>query len=152
MRCLAECNEVMTLVRKDNPYAELYTDLVKRCGAILDSYPWLSSADGFQVDAALRGVREAADKAVDEFDKVRRLQREAVDRVKDVRKRCTDQFQNIRRAGFRALNDYVFNLTACRRLRGELITLKEVRYVDLAQVEELEKQVATQRKSRPAPA
>ncbi len=144
VRCLAECNEVMTLVRKDNPYAELYTDLVKRCGAILDSYPWLSSADGFQVDAALRGVREAADKAVDEFDKVRRLQREAVDRVKDVRKRCTDQFQNIRRAGFRALNDYVFNLTACRRLRGELITLKEVRYVDLAQVEELEKQVATQ--------
>jgi len=144
VRCLAECNEVMALVRKENPYAELYTDLVKRCGAILDSYPWLSSADGFAVDAALRGVRDAADKAVDEFDKVRRLQREAVDRVKDIRKRCTDQFQNIRRATFRALNDYVVNLAAFRRLRGELITLKEVRYVDLAQVEELEKQVATQ--------
>jgi len=144
VRCLAECNEVMTLVRKDNPYAELYTDLVKRCGAILDSYPWLSSADGFQVDAALRGVREAADKAVDEFDKVRRLQREAVDRVKHIRKRGTDQFQNIRRASFRTLNDYVINLAAFRRLRGELITLKEVRYVDLAQIEELEKQVATQ--------
>ena len=144
VRCLAECNEVMTLVRKENPYAELYTDLVKRCGAILDSYPWLSSADGFGVDGALRQVREAADKAVDEFDKVRRLQREAVERVKDVRKRCTDQFQNVRRASFRALNDYVVNLATLRKLRGELITLKEVRYVDVAQVEGLEKQVATQ--------
>jgi len=143
VRCLAECNEVMTLVRKENPYAELYTDLVKRCGAILDSYPWLSGDDGFGVDSALRGVGEAADKAVDEFDKVRRLQREAVDRVKNIRKRCTDQFQEIRRASFRALNDFVVNLASFRRLRGELITLKEVRYVDLAQVEELEKQVAT---------
>ena len=144
VRCLAECNEVMTLVRKENPYAELYTDLVKRCGAILDSYPWLSSADGFGVDAALRAVREAADKAVDEFDKVRRLQREAVERVTDVRKRCIEQFQNIRRASFRVLNDFVVNLATLRKLRGELITLKEVRYVDVAQVEELEKQVATQ--------
>src|SRR5688572_28255540 len=144
VRCLAECNEVMTLVRKENPYAQIYTDLVKRCGTILDSYPWLSSADGFGVDAALRAVREAADKAVDEFDKVRRLQREAVERVKDVRKRCTDQFQNIRRASFRALNDFVVNLASLRKLRGELITLKEVRYVDAAQVEELEKQVAAQ--------
>jgi hypothetical protein len=144
VRCLAECNEVMTLVRKENPYAEIYTDLVKRCGAILDSYPWLSSADGFGLDGALRAVREAADKAVDEFDKVRRLQREAVERVKDVRKRCTDQFQNVRRASFRVLNDFVLNLASLRKLRGELITLKEVRYVDVAQVEELEKQVVTQ--------
>jgi hypothetical protein len=144
VRCLAECNEVMTLVRKENPYAELYTDLVKRCGAILDSYSWLSSADGFGVDAALRAVREAADKAVDEFDKVRRLQREAVERVKDVRQRCTDQFQNIRRGSFRGLNDFVTNLATLRKLRGELITLKEVRYVDVSQVEELEKLVTAQ--------
>lgn len=144
VRGLAECNEVMTLVRKENPYAELYTDLVKRCSAILDSYPWLSSADGFGVDGALRQVREAADKAVDEFDKVRRLQREAVEQVKDVRKRCTDQFQNIRRASFRVLNDFVLNLASLRKLRGELITLKEVRYVDVAQVDETEKQVAEQ--------
>lgn len=144
VRALAECNEVLTLVRKENPYAQIYTDLVKRCGTILDSYPWLSSADGFGLDAALRAVREAADKAVDEFDKVRRLQREAVERVKDVRKRCTDQFQNIRRASFRVLNDFVLNLASLRKLRGELITLKEVRYVEIAQVEELEKQVTSQ--------
>jgi hypothetical protein len=144
VRALAECNEVLTLVRKENPYAEIYTDLVKRCGAILDSYPWLSSADGFGVDAALRMVREAADKAVDEFDKVRRLQREAVERVTDVRKRCVEQFQNIKRASFRVLNDFVTNLATLRKLRGELITVKEVRYVDVAQVEELEQQVTTQ--------
>lgn len=144
VRCLAECNEVLTLVRKENPYAELYVDLTRRCSAIVDSYPWLNSADGFQVDVALRAVREAADKAVDEFDKVRRLQREAVQKVHDVRKRCEERFQTLRRASFTKLEDFVHNLTALRHLRGELITLKDVRYVDLAQVEESEKAVATQ--------
>jgi hypothetical protein len=144
VRCLAECNEVLTLVRRESPYAELYTDLVKRCGAILDSYPWLAHAEAFGVDAALRGVLDAADQAVDEFDKVRRLQREAVQRVKEMRARCEERFQTIRRASLTALNDYVTNLTALRQLRGELITLKEVRYVDLAQVEEAERKVAEQ--------
>ncbi len=143
VRGLAECQEVLTLVRKETPYAELYVDLVKRCSAILDSYPWLASADGFQVDAALRGVSEAADKAVDEFDKVRQLQREAVQRVKDVRKRCEERFQLIRRSSLNKLEEFVQNLTALRQLRGELIALKEVRYVDLNQVTESEQTVIT---------
>ena len=144
VRGLAECNEVLTLVRKDNPYAELYADLVKRAGAILDNYPWLSNPECFQIDVALRQVREVADKAVDEFDKVRRLQREAVQRVTEVRQRAEERFRTLRRASFKNLNDFVQNLAALRQLRGELITLKEVRYVNLAQIEESERAVVTQ--------
>jgi hypothetical protein len=144
VRCLAECNEILTLIRKENPYAELYTDVVKRCNAALDAYPWLSHADGFQVNDSLRQVRDAADKAVDEFDKVRRLQREAEHRVKDVRARSEERFNTIRRASFTALNDFVVNLSALRHLRGELITLREVRYVDVAEIAVIETKVADQ--------
>ncbi len=144
VRCLAECNEVLTLVGRENPYAELYSDLVKRCGAILDAYPWLKTADGFQLDAAVHSLGDAADKAVEEFDKVRRLQREAAQRVKDARARCDERFNLVRRASFRALPDFVQNLAALRQLRGELITLKEVRYVDLAAIEETEAAVTAQ--------
>ncbi|HSP43519.1 MAG TPA: DNA repair ATPase, partial [Luteolibacter sp.] len=141
VRCLAECNEVMTLVRKPDPYAELYTDLVKQCGTILDTYPWLTSEDGFGVDEALRAVREAADRAVDEFDRVRRLQREAVDRVNDARKRCAERIQEIRRGDFRELNVFVTQLAALRTLRGELITLREARYVDIEAIAALENEI-----------
>lgn len=144
VRCLAECNEVLTLARKENPYAELYSDLVKRCDAMLDTYPWLTNAECFGLDAALREVRAAADQAVAEFDKVRRLQREAVQRVKDVKARCEERFNTVRRASFRVLNDFVANLAALRQLRGELITLKEVRYVDLAAIEASEAAVTAQ--------
>ncbi len=144
VRALAEANEVLTLLGKENPYAELYADLVKRTGAILDTFPWLTTPDGLQIDAALRQLREVADKAVDEFDKVRRLQREAVQRVDDLKARCEERFRTVRRASFKTLDDFVRNLAALRQLRGEIITVKEVRYVNVAQLDELEQHVTAE--------
>ncbi|MBL9172279.1 MAG: DNA repair ATPase, partial [Verrucomicrobiales bacterium] len=144
VRCLAECNEVLTLAEKDTPYAELYSDLVRRCAAMLDAYPWLTGADGFQIHEALQQLRETADKAVDEFAKVRRLQHEAVLRLSDLKGRCEERFQAARRAAFSKLEDFVQNLSALRHLRGEIIAAREVRYVDLPAVEGLEQAVVAQ--------
>jgi hypothetical protein len=49
----------------------------------------------------------------------------------------------VRRASFKTLDDFVKNLAALRHLRGELITLKEVRYVDVPPIEQLEQTIAT---------
>ncbi len=144
VRCLAEGNEVLTLIGRPTPYAELYADVVRRCGTMLDAYPWLASEEGFGLHESLRQVRQTADQAVEEFDKVRRLQREAIQRVQDARRRCEERGHTIRRASFRTLNEFVVNLAALRHLRGELITLKEARYVDLAQVDALEGTVVAQ--------
>jgi len=144
VRCLSECNEVLTLLRKEDPYAELYTDVVKRCGAILDAFSWLGREEGFEADVALRQVRDAADQAVDEFDKVRRLRRDAVQRAAAVRARCEEQLQAVRRGSFKTLNDFVSHLAALRHLRGDLITLKDVRYVDVEQVDDTEQAVVHQ--------
>lgn len=144
VRCLAEGNEVVSLARRDHPYAELYNDLVTRCTSLLDNYPWLSNAEGFGIDEALRTLREAANQAVDEFDKVLRLQREAVSQVEAIRKRCADRFDEIRRASFRSIADFVKNLAALRALTGELITLKDVRYIDTAALETAGAEVAEQ--------
>lgn len=137
VRCLAECNEVLTLTRNQNPYAELYADLVSRTNGILDGYPWLSNDEGFGVDEALRNLREAANQAVDEFDNVLRLQREAITQVAQVRAQIEEQFDQIRRANFQKLDDYVRNLAALRSLTGALITMRDVRYIDLAALDAL---------------
>ena len=144
VRCLAECNEVWALLQKENPYAELYNDLAKRCDAILDAYPWLGTEHGFQINDALQHVREVANQAVDEFAKVQRLQREAVQRVQEVRQHCDERFNTVRRASFSKLEDYVHNLAALRQLRGELITLKEVRYINVPELDKLEAEVVEQ--------
>lgn len=138
VRALAEANEVASLVQRHDPYAELYSDVVKRCGAVLDAFPWLNHAEALGLDASLRRVRDAAGQAVDEFDKVRRLQREAVQQVAALKRQADEEFGSLRRAAFRTLDDYVRHLAALRRLRGETITLREVRYADLAALDAVE--------------
>lgn len=144
VRCLAECNEVLTLLRREEPYAELYADLVRRCAQILDGYPWISHAEAFGLDAALRRVREAADRAVDEFDKVVRLRAEARRHLQAVRERCDAEFHAIRRAPLRQIDEFVRHLAALRGLTGEILTRKETRYIDTAALDELGAQVAAQ--------
>jgi hypothetical protein len=141
VRCLAECNEVLTLLRRDEPYAELYTDLVRRSGAIIDAYPWLSHEEGFRstppcAPSARRPTAPWMSSTASPACK-----REAVERVTKRARNAKLRFQEIRRANFGTLGDYVHNLAALRGLRGELITLREVRYVDVAEIGTLEKQV-----------
>lgn len=140
VRCLAEINEILTLARRNQPYTELYADLVKRCGSLQDAYPWLNNAEALGVAEALRGVREAANQAVDEFDKVLRLQREAAAQVTEIQQKADERFNDIRRSPFRSLDDFVRQLAALRSLTGSLITLREVRYIDTIALANLETQ------------
>ena len=106
-----ECNEVLTL---DSEGQSLRRTL-HRSRQALRRHPRLLSVAvrarrASELDAALRQVREAADKAVDEFDKVRRLQREAVaTRRRRCAQRCEERFQEVRRV----------ELQVPQRLRGQ---------------------------------
>ncbi len=142
VRCLAEANELLTLLSRDDPYASLYADIVKRCGSVTDAYPWLRSDDGFGITDVLAELRTTADQAVEEFEKVRRLQREAAQRLKDLRSRSEERFQAARRAAFRTLGDFVTHLGALRQLRGEIVSTKEMRYADVAALDGAEQAVA----------
>ena len=144
VRCLAESHEVLTLILKENPYADLYADMARRAQAIPDSYAWLNNEAGCEIVPALTDIRESAEKAIAEFDKVRRLKREASERVTEAQESAHKLFNQVQRASFKSVDDFVANLGGLRTLRGELISLKETRYVDLAAIEALEAQVVEQ--------
>ena len=40
VRGMAECHEILSLVGKDETYADLYVDLVKKSSDVIDSYFW----------------------------------------------------------------------------------------------------------------
>ena len=144
VRCLSECTEVLTLILKDNPYADLYADMARRAQSIPDSYPWLSKETGCGIAEALADIRESADKAIAEFDKVRRLKAEAKARVETAQEDAQKLFSQVQRAAFNSVDDFVSNLGGLRTLRGELISLKDTRYVDLVTINELEVKIVEQ--------
>ena len=144
VRAMSECHEVLTLLNKEDTYANLYVDLVKITGDILDTYYWLDKEESFQVDDPLKGIRQSAEGAIEEFEKVVRIRRHTKAEMERVSQGTDDLIREIKRTIFEEINQFVKFLADLRKWRGAVITLKELRYVDLGLVAELEEKLSTE--------
>jgi hypothetical protein len=114
VRCLAECNEVLTLVRRTirTPSSTpTSSSAAARCSIPIRGW---GSADGFGVDAALRRCARRRTRRSTSSTRCAASSARPCSASKDVRKRCDEQFQALRRASFRVLEDFVRNLSALR--------------------------------------
>ncbi len=142
VRGMAECSELLQLIDKDDNYDGLYVDLAKKSGDILDAYFWIDKPEAEQLSEPLGRVREAAIAAVEEFDKVLRVRRETNDRSEQVRLDAESLGKEIERGRFESIDDFVAALAKLRTVRGQAISLRELRYVDESLIERLETETA----------
>lgn len=144
VRGMAECHEVLNLIHRDDSYAGLYLDLVKLSGDTMDSYFWINREDTFNLAEVLTDVKAAATAAIDEFEKVVRVRQNTTEQTKQTQTRTKEILTQIRQRRFDHIDDYVSSLSDLRGVRGDIISLRDLRYVDLELVEALETDVAEQ--------
>ncbi|AYA36069.1 AAA family ATPase [Hymenobacter oligotrophus] len=136
VRAMAEAQEVLTLIGKDDSYTGLYLDLIRRTTTLSDSYHWLAEPGAEKLAEPLQDIRQAATSAVEEFDKVQRIRRSTHEQTQQVLGRAAELRDYIKRtADATEVQEYVQQLANLRQVRGEVISLKELRYVDAAAVE-----------------
>ncbi|MEO8269550.1 MAG: DNA repair ATPase, partial [Aureliella sp.] len=138
VRGMAECQELLQLIDKDDSYAELYLDLVKRSSDVLDSYFWIDRDETQKLSEPLEKIRDTATAAVEEFDKVVRVRRETEKQLRETQQASSEVLNSIGRFAFNSVEDFVSKLAAIRQQRGRSIGLRELRYIDEAAVGELE--------------
>ena len=141
---MAECSELLQLIDKDDSYEGLYIDLSKQASDILDSYFWIDKPETHQLGGPLAKVQEAADAAVEEFDKVVRVRRETQRRTGEVQTAMEELIQSMDRSRFESIDDFVSALASLRQQRGQAIELKALRYVDATIAEKLEQETVDQ--------
>lgn len=143
VRAMAECQEVLQLIDKDESYADLYVDLVKRATDILDGYFWINREETHQLSEPLTKIKDAATAAVGEFEKVVRVRNETNEATSKVEREADETIKAIERSRFESIDDFVAKLSQLRTQRGATIGLRERKYVDLQKVEQLEQTLAT---------
>ncbi len=150
VKAMAESNELMLLINKEDTYANLYLDLVKRATDIIDSYYWLGNKETYELIVPINEIRTSANSAISEYEKVTSIKKETNNRVKATQEKVTEIIRHISKQKFDNIDRYVGLLADLRNVRGEIISLKDLRYIDLSVVEELEKTVVekTQRLSQ----
>lgn len=142
VRGMAECHGILNLIEKEDSYAGLYVDLVKYATDVLDSYFWINNAEAAQLGEPLQQVKAAATSAVDEFEKVVRVRQNTREQSQKVASETREILNEVGRRRFDHIDEFVKSLAGLRRVRGEIIGLRDLRYVDLELVEKLEAEVA----------
>ena len=138
VRGMAECSEILQLIEKDDSYEGLYVDLGKKTSDVVDSYFWIDKTETEKLSEPLLRIREAANAAVEEFEKVVRVRRDTDQRTREVQTAIEALVKTIERSRFESIDDFVNLLAKLREQRGHALGLKELRYVDETIIEQLE--------------
>lgn len=142
VRAMAECHEIINLIEQDDSYRDLYLDLVKKSTDILDSYFWLAEPGAHNLAEPLRDILGAATAAVDEFEKVVQVRRNTRQQFEATSQQAATSLSQATNKPFRKIDDFVEALASLRKVRGQVISLKELKYVDLTAVSELDGKIA----------
>ena len=150
VRAMAETHELANLIGQKDSYENLYVDIVKKSTDILDSYFWLNEEQTFDLAEPLTGIVSAATAAVDEFDKVVRIRKNTETQYADVAKIARQTISSAASRQKREVSDYVESLAELRLVRGQVISLTELKYIDREAVEKIEQDIVvnTDRLSR----
>ncbi|MCW5807388.1 MAG: DNA repair ATPase, partial [Deltaproteobacteria bacterium] len=142
VRGLSDALTIARLAGADAPERSTFEDILSLGNKATDAYYWLGHADAGDLKGAIAEVRQTAKLILDEYDKVVALRAEAVRLLAAAEAAVGERLRATRSEGFDRVDQFLDALTGLRSLRGELITRKETRFIDLARVEALEKEVA----------
>ncbi|MCC5945420.1 MAG: DNA repair ATPase, partial [Bernardetiaceae bacterium] len=147
VRAMAECYEVMTLVQKDEAYEQIYIDILRKTEKLRDAYHFLDAEDCFNLDEILKQIQITASEAIDEFDKVLRIKENTKTQFQNISGKAQKALNFAKRGRYETTDDFVKQLTELRGLRGEIIGLKKLPYIDVETLEEFEEQLKKESES-----
>ncbi|GAB3656228.1 DNA repair ATPase [Glycomyces tarimensis] len=138
VRAVSDALTVARMVREMKPGLAVFEALIATATRCLDDYPWLGDEGLFGLDDTLRSVRDTAESVLDEYATVAELTAEA---GKALERADADTLKLLRRARGEApksAEDWVTLLTELRGAQGHLVTLRDVRYIDLDRIAAIE--------------
>ncbi|MFJ9926959.1 DNA repair ATPase [Streptomyces misionensis] len=137
VRGLADCLSVARLVADGITTGEGYRALTAACVRAADTHHWLAEPELGGLDEPLTAVRETAEQVLAEYETVRELTRQAAEALEEAAERIAAVVRRLRGEAPREAAAWVRGLTELRHAHGHLLTLRELRHVDVERVAEL---------------
>ncbi|RKH33665.1 AAA family ATPase [Corallococcus praedator] len=140
VRGISDALTLPRVAKTDKPTRRTYEDLVSAATRALDAYYWLNHAEvGLQEPIEL--LRRTSELIIDEFEKVLAMRKRAEESLAQAVTAQDTLLLQSQPEGLTDAEGFMRALADLRRHRGHLITLKDIRYMDLGRVDALEQAV-----------
>ncbi len=140
VRGISDAFSVTRLIRNAEPTRQIFEDLVSTTARCLDGYYWLGHQEAGDLESVLKEIRGTADLIIDEFEKVVEFKRQAKTALVQIGDEFVELTREMRPEHFKRVEPFLGALTSLRGLRGKIITLRDMRYMDLEALKGLEDQ------------
>ncbi len=139
VRGISDTYSIAKMAQKAELVRSTYEEIVKNAERVSDAYHWVGSKDAFDLKSAIFEVKKTAELVIDELEKVLAMKKRATDALESAKKARDELVRKTRPEDMRSVDDFMGALTSLRGQRGQLVSVREIRYVDLAAVDALEK-------------
>ena len=143
VRGVSDLYGVVKLISVQQPSAQHFNDLVKESKQLFDKYHWLDDSKLATLNEILKQVVTTSELVLDEFEKVSSI-KENSDIVMLAAKNKLQEFTTqLQKPQFNTAKQFVDNLTELAQFKGELISHKELRYVDVEEIDAMDVSLTT---------
>lgn len=126
-----------------SPTRQTFEDLIRTAERMADAFYWLGHAEAGDLSSTVAELRVVAESIVDEFEKVEAIKARAASALAEAEAAQEQLLGGVRPEDAASVDAFLTALTALRRQRGHLITLRELKYMDLGRVDALEAAVVS---------
>ena len=118
-----------------------YALLCQETQRLFDAYYWLSDEACGGVAPLLRQISSSAAMVLDEFEKVESIRQQSARAMTEAQTRQQELMSGLSVQEFTDVQAYVDALGALNAQRGKLLTIREYRYINVEQIDEMEAQL-----------
>ncbi|XPF95907.1 DNA repair ATPase [Colwellia sp. RE-S-Sl-9] len=138
VRGVSDLYSVVKLISIEAPSEHHFNDLVKESKQLFDKYHWLNDTSLSTLNDLIKQVVTTSELVLDEFEKVVSIKASSDAVMSEARNKLTELTKNLQLNRFNNAKQFVDNLSELAQFKGELISHKELRYVDVDEINTME--------------
>ncbi|KGJ91460.1 DNA repair ATPase [Colwellia psychrerythraea] len=138
VRGVSDLYGVVKLISVQEPSTQHFNDLVKESRQLFDKYHWLNDTKLESLNELLKQVVTTSELVLDEFEKVASIKENSDATMSEAREKLVELTKYIETPNFDTAKQFVNNLAELAQFKGELISHKDLRYIEVDEIEEME--------------
>ncbi|NQZ08699.1 MAG: DNA repair ATPase, partial [Algicola sp.] len=138
VRGISELYSISRMVNSQDVSASHYNELSKVCHKIFDNYYWLDSEELGGIGTILHEIAATSELVLDEYEKVESIRAQSSQQLQQAESAQSDIVAHLQADSWHSPEEYVDALEKIRRHRGHLLTIRDLRYMDVERINELE--------------
>tara|TARA_R100000306_G_scaffold62518_1_gene71687 strand:+ start:14027 stop:19279 length:5253 start_codon:yes stop_codon:yes gene_type:complete len=138
VRGISDLYSVVRLIDSDAVSLRRYEELSQTTRQLFDKYYWLSEPETAALSALIKEVEATSELVVDEFEKVDAIRQQSATAIAEAVQAQQLLLVEVTPDNWRSAEAFVDALAKLRRQRGHLVTIKDLRYIDVNRISAME--------------